>query len=187
MSKTTVLIKQSIIANVLNTSNLTQMNIDCLYDLLLNTENVTKLKPFNMLRHIDDLTEQTGVFKLWLNVNARLDEQPDQYIAGKRVTRALQSIHRDYTNVLPEKLRSVNTLTMMFRLFFIPNDVIDNATCDVQCAATAVSSLLRAMILLDLIFSNETDINGTTPEYWLNHLLTEAQYNINGIAARIGC
>lgn len=186
MYKINTLIKKGILRSILLKTGLDKLDIKCLYTVLLNNESVAKIKPFNMIRYTENITEKTGIFKVWLQVNSRMENEPDYYITGKRVARALLSACQDYLDMLPDGLSGSNSIMLMFRLFFMSDEDMQKLTEEEKEAANFVIKLLQTITLLDIIFSNEQEINGFKPEELLAKLITTAQYNIDELAVEIG-
>lgn len=179
------IIKQGILKSSLANSTYGKGQLEHLYGLLLNDESLNRYKPFNFIRNIDSISESTGLFKQWVLLKARLEDDQDYYTAGKRVSRALMRLSQDFEDVLPEGIKGYESIAIMFRVFFVPSSFLLTASTEVRNTLAFVSYILKTMLVLDLAFSNEASINGYPPEYWLDKLLTQANYDIDSLAIQM--
>lgn len=162
------LIKQSLIKSFFSECNCAPVEYDALYGVLLNTESVSKLCPFNFIRSVDSIkNDSSGILREWL-LGFREETSPDA--AGKRVSRAIGRLAKDYGSVLPDVMRGENSLAIMFRLFFLPGDTLFSLPFKTTSALQLTKSVLLSTILLDILFTRE-EFRGKSTEYWLERLL----------------
>lgn len=178
-------VKKGILKSTLLHSTYAQGQLEHLYELLLNDESVNRYKPFNFIRNLDSVSESTGIFKQWVQVNGHPEDEQDYYLAGKRISRALMRLSKEYEEILPEGMRGGNSLAIMFRVFFVPSSFSLTATNEVRKTLSFVSYILKTMLVLDLVFSNEKNINGYPAEYWVDKLLTQAHYDVDSLAIQM--
>ena len=132
-------IKKGILKSTLMHSTYAQGQLEHLYELLLNDEDLSRYKAFNFIRNLDSLSESTGIFKQWVLLNARMEDEQDYYLAGKRVSRALLRMCRDYEDILPDGMKGSNSIAIMLRVFFVPSSFTLTASNEVRKTLAFVS------------------------------------------------
>lgn len=162
------LIKTSLVKSFFNEYNCSPVEYDTLYGVLLNTESVSKLCPFNFIKFVDSIkNDNTGIVREWL---LGLSEDVSADVAGKRVARAVGRLAKDYSPILPDVMCGENSLAIMFRLFFLPDDVLLSLSFKTTSALQLTKSVLLSAILLDILFTRD-EFRGKDTTSWLERLL----------------
>lgn len=192
MTKTqNMLLKRAVIRGIIANSSIDSLdsNLSRAVTLLLNEPSVKNLKPFNLIRNTDMLNDETGLVQEWFDYLTRsIRSESVEIMAGKRVKRGIEGLSRIYDEYLPESIRGVETLAVLFRVFYMDCNFQGNALAHPDLALkmtlSFITTLLRTMLLLEMI-SDNFEVHGKPADYWLEFLLMGASTQLGDIQSEL--
>ena len=145
------------------------MEYDTLYGVLLNTEGVSQLRPFNFPRNLDKIkNENTGILREWLE--GFTVEGSSVENTGKRISRAIARLSKEYDFLLPEAMRGEASFAIMFRVFFLSSDDFMSLPFKITATLQLTKTLLWSILFLDVLFTRDT-FRFHDCSFWLEKLL----------------
>lgn len=181
------LFRRAMIRGILESKDIAMLNTDLsrLSVLLLNEDSVQGLKPFNFLKNIDKLNDETGITKSWFDYLTRtIRSESVDIMAGKRIKRGVESLATVFDPYLPEAIRGTETLAVLFRVLFVPMIAWDKYPMVVRMTASLAKSLLLTMMLTDMLLS-DFEVMGKPADYWIEELLVGVGTRIGGVYAEM--
>lgn len=190
MTKTqNALLKRAVIRGIIRNcdSSLLGTDLGKALSLLLNENSVQGLKPFNFIRNSNMLHDDTGLVQEWFDYLTRsIRSESVEIMAAKRVKRGIECLSKTYDEFLPEVIQGKETLAVLFRVFYLGDDVAEGSDLSMRMALSFIVTLLRTMILLEMI-SDNFEVHGRPADYWLERLLMGASSEIGDITQTLIC